>query len=60
MPLIDLFRLLWAKPLAVLLSIHSTEGDQICGFGAIQPSDVVRLDWARRTISVASAQAGPL
>ena len=37
MTLIDLFRLLRAKPLAVLLSIHRTQGDEICGFGAIQP-----------------------
>ena len=37
MTMIDLLRLLRTMPLVVLLSIHRTQGDEICGRSAIQP-----------------------
>ena len=57
MTLIDLFRLLWAKPVAVWLSIHRTQGHDICGFAAIQPLvDLCCQRWLGLTESAAQAR----
>ena len=57
MTLTDLFRLLQAKPWAVLLSIHHTQWCEICGLGAIQPpADLCCQRWLGLIGSAAQAR----